>query len=75
MTLRDDVLAALTHEGQGYKELRGRVGKRISFSNLAATLKQLEDRKLAIREKQERPHIRGKTVDLMKRPRVLWRLR
>ena len=74
MTLRGDVLGALTTDGQGYKELRARVGKKTSVSNLAAALKELEDRRLAIREKQERPNIQGRTVDLMKRPRVLWRL-
>lgn len=73
MTVRGDVLAALKPEGQSHKELRARLGNKISLSNLTAALKGLEDRKLAVREKQERPNIRGKTVDPMARPRVLWR--
>jgi DNA-binding HxlR family transcriptional regulator len=74
MSLRDDVLAALTKDGRGNKALRRKLGQKHSMSNLSAALKELEDEKLAVREKQERLPQVGRTVDRIHLPKVLWRL-
>jgi hypothetical protein len=73
MTLRDDVLAVLSPNGQGNKEIRRKLGQKHSMSNISCALKELEDRKLATREKQERISEAGKTVDRIHLPKVLWR--
>ncbi len=73
MSLRDKVLAVLTKEGQGHKELREKLGPKHSTSNISKALRDLEERGLAVREATPRPETRGRTVDLMHRPRVVWR--
>ena len=74
MSLKDDVLATLTKDGQGNKALRRKLGQKHSMSNISAALKELEEGKLAVREKQGRLPEVGRTVDRIHLPKVLWRL-
>lgn len=73
MSFREDVLAALSHEGQSHKQLREKLGPKHSISNISAALKDLEEAGLAKRETTPRPRTWGKFVDLKHRPRVVWR--
>lgn len=73
MIRRDVILAGLTTEGQSLRDIRLKIGKQYSASNISAILAKLEGEGLAAREKLSRPNMRGKTVDLRKVPKVLWR--
>lgn len=73
MSFRNQVLATLTTEGQGHKELREKLDMRHSKSNISAALKELEDMGFAAREATPAPRKVGCTMDYKHRPRVLWK--
>lgn len=78
LTVRQKVLAALTTEGQSYKELQAKIENPPTTSNLNQVLRKLEAADIAIRERIDKrsPGYRvGVSVDRTHLPRVLWRLK
>jgi DNA-binding HxlR family transcriptional regulator len=78
LTVKEKVLAILTKEGQGYRDLRAKLDCNPTTSALNLALRKLESQGLAVREKVTKrgPKNRvGTSVDLVHEPRVLWRLK
>jgi DNA-binding HxlR family transcriptional regulator len=78
LTVKEKVLAALTKEGQSYKDLQDKIENSPAISGLNLALRKLEKDGLAIREritKRGPGYCVGISVDRKHMPRVLWRLK